>query len=153
MMDLSVYKDVTPLYGQTKTNKLKELNNLVDIYITIPEDIQSKTGYAIYRYHDGIVNVITETPNANGEKIEINGNSLILTVQKFSVYAIAYDEKMNEVIVEDKQNDVDIVEEINEETEVLPKTGSAVDFTTLIMAGVLSTFAGVMLLRRKRKLD
>lgn len=93
LVDLSAYKDVTPAAGSKNTTQLKQLNNLVDIYITLPTEIQGKKGYVVYRHHDGVVNKITETPNQAGEKFEIKGTTIILTVQKFSVYAIAYDEQ------------------------------------------------------------
>ncbi|WML36689.1 cell wall-binding repeat-containing protein [Clostridium sp. OS1-26] len=94
LVDISAYKDVTPLSGSTNTTQLKQLNNLVDVYITLPSEIQGKTGYVVYRHHEGAVNKITETPNGAGEKFRIiNGDTLILSVQKFSVYAIAYDEQ------------------------------------------------------------
>lgn len=93
LVDLSAYKDVTPAAGSKNTTQLKQLNNLVDIYITLPTEIQGKKGYVVYRHHDGAVNKITETPNQAGEKFEIKGTTITLTVQKFSVYAIAYDEQ------------------------------------------------------------
>lgn len=135
LVDLSVYKYVTPLNGTTKTTRLKELNNLVDIYISLPDEMQGKTGYAVYRYHEGKIDIITETPNDRGERIEVTGNTIILTVQKFSVYAIAYN----------KQN----TNTVKNDSKTLPQTGSMVDFKTLMITGTLLIIAGIILLRKK----
>ena len=137
LVDLSVYKYVTPLNGTTKTTRLKELNNLVDIYISLPDEMRGKKGYAVYRFHEGKIDKITETPNDRGERIEVKGNTIILTVQKFSVYAIAYD----------KQN----TNTVGNDAAILPQTGSVVDFKTLMVTGSLLSLAGIILLRRKKE--
>ena len=89
-LDLSAYKDVTPLGGSATTTPLTQLNNLVTVYIPIPSDMQGKSGYVVYRYHGGTVDTISETPNTAGEYFTISGSTLVLTIQKFCVYAIAY---------------------------------------------------------------
>ncbi len=46
----------------------------------------------MYRYHNGSVNTITETPNGDGEYLFVNAakTQLTLHVMKFSTYGIAY---------------------------------------------------------------
>lgn len=98
LFDLSAFKDV---YNDASdkdvgnspdtTTTLKQINNLVEIYIPLTDELMGKKdSIAVYRHHNGIVEEITKTPNGSGEKFEIKGDTLILTVMKFSVYAIAY---------------------------------------------------------------
>ena len=95
-LDLSAFKDVWE-YNNTATKtslQLDELNSLVTVYINIPAAHQNKTGYVVYRYHDGQVERIPQFPAANsyGEYFEYDpvDQVIILTVRKFSVYTIAY---------------------------------------------------------------
>lgn len=67
---------------------------LITVVFHLPEAVQGKEGYAIYRYHDGQVDTITETPNADGEALLVDEEKTTITAQlkKFSTYAIAYRE-------------------------------------------------------------
>jgi hypothetical protein len=63
----------------------------LEIAIPIPDELLGKTGYVIYRVHDGEVNTITENANSDGEYIEVTDDGyIILYVRKFSTYAIGY---------------------------------------------------------------
>ena len=95
-LDLSAFKDVWE-FNSTATKsslQLNEINSLVTIYIDIPVAQQNKTGYVVYRYHDGQVERIPQYPavNSYGEYFEYDqaDQVIILTVRKFSVYTIAY---------------------------------------------------------------
>ncbi len=69
-----------------------ETEGLVKVIIPLPEEIQGKEHYIIYRYHNNQVNDITEIANANGEYLELNESDWTLTlyVKMFSVYGIGY---------------------------------------------------------------
>ncbi len=73
-----------------------ETAGLIGIIIPLPEDLQGMASYRIYRYHNGSVEEITETPNGAGEYIEVNADrtQLTLHVKKFSTYGIAYVENL-----------------------------------------------------------
>jgi hypothetical protein len=89
-IDFSVIKKVTDENGSTET-KLSEVPGLLEIAIPIPDELLGKTGYVIYRVHDGEVNTITENANSDGEYIEVTDDGyIILYVRKFSTYAIGY---------------------------------------------------------------
>jgi hypothetical protein len=88
-IDLSVFKIIG-----ASTKKLNDLPSLIEIFIPLNEALQGKTDYVIYRYHDSVVDMITTTPNEQGEKIELidGGKTIKLSAKKFSTYAIAYND-------------------------------------------------------------
>lgn len=98
-LDLKVFKDIIRTTGETTSTNLTELVDSIDVEIDIPEALQGKSGYAIYRYHikaDGTgveIETISNRRNANDEYLTISedGTKLILTVKKFSDYVLAYD--------------------------------------------------------------
>ena len=91
-IDLSVLKTVTPNAGVATATPLKELQDLVEIFIPLDTALQGKSEYVIYRYHGTGVDTITTVANADGEMIALvdNNTTIKLTVKKFSTYAIAY---------------------------------------------------------------
>lgn len=96
-LDLTVSKIITPdntVPDKTeKPMKLDELENVLILHIPLPIELQGKNNYVIYRYHGTIVQTINQTPNSDGEYIEVSGDkkSITLHTKKFSTYAIAYD--------------------------------------------------------------
>jgi hypothetical protein len=72
---------------------LSESINLIEIIIPIPEALQNKSTYSIFRYHGTSVDRITQTPNSDNEQIEVNRNNWTITLyaKKFSTYAIVYE--------------------------------------------------------------
>jgi len=92
-LDLTMSKTVTSLSsGTTVTSSaITLLDNVLTLDIPLPAELQGKSGYVIYRYHDGVVNTITQTNN-DGEYFELSsdGKSIKLYTKKFSTYAIAY---------------------------------------------------------------
>lgn len=91
-MDLSVFKDITPLGGTTSTTRLIELPTTVAVTITVPSEYRNMASYALYRYHEGAVDTITTAKNADGEYIELSadGTQIIAHLKKFSDYALGY---------------------------------------------------------------
>ncbi|MHB8062658.1 MAG: S-layer homology domain-containing protein, partial [Ruminiclostridium sp.] len=92
-LDLNLSKTVTSLDSVAVTSSaITVLDNVLTLDIPLPTNLQGKSGYVIYRYHDGTVNTITETANAVGEYFELSsdGTLLKLYTKKFSTYAIGY---------------------------------------------------------------
>ena len=58
--------------------------------IIIPFETSGRQNFKVYRYHGSDVEVLTTTANADGEFIEIVGDSIIIHAKKFSTYAIGY---------------------------------------------------------------
>ena len=60
--------------------------------ITLPTELQGKSGYVVYRLHDGNVHVLTETANENGEFISVSADKTQITIcaRLYSEYVIAY---------------------------------------------------------------
>ena len=93
LLDLTLNKTVTSGSAITgDTVLVKELENVLEIRIPLPVELQGKNGYVIYRYHNDDVNMITEVENSDGEYIVVSpdGKSIKLYTKKFSTYAIAY---------------------------------------------------------------
>lgn len=74
-------------------------SNLLHIYIELPEEMQNKTDFVVYRQHkdssgsDGTgmrVDTLTTTKNDDDEYVEISGKYLIIHARYFSDYAFAY---------------------------------------------------------------
>ncbi len=92
--DMSVVKTTTTSGTQitTETSKVSQTANLLQILIPF-EGIQDFYNVTIYRYHGEKVDVITTSPNADGEYIEIGTDCITLYAKNFSVYAIGYTEE------------------------------------------------------------
>ncbi len=92
-LDISVFKQITPA-GEEPGEPLRliELPSHISVVIDIPEDEQGMQNYVVYRYHEGGVDVIASTKNADGEYIEVSedGKQITLHIKKFSEYAIGY---------------------------------------------------------------
>ncbi|MEG0895525.1 MAG: InlB B-repeat-containing protein, partial [Oscillospiraceae bacterium] len=88
-MDLTVNKIVTPNGGETSTTKLKELNNLVDIIVEIPEEKQVPD-LRIFRIHEDMPEELKNIPNIYGEKFVLSSDYkyATLTVRRFSTFAL-----------------------------------------------------------------
>jgi hypothetical protein len=96
-LDLSVTKIMKSVSGDETTTQLKELPTLLTFQIDLPEKLIGMKEYVIYRHHDNKVDVITSTPNKDGEMVTLSkdGKQLILKLKKFSVYAIGYKSSSN----------------------------------------------------------
>ncbi len=96
IMDTDVLKTV----NEEEPVKITEIDptdhgiSLITVVFHLPENLQGKDGYAIFRYHGTQVDKITEIPNANGEYMTVNADKDTITARlcKFSTYSIAYAE-------------------------------------------------------------
>lgn len=93
-LDLSVIKTIT-VNGQTQGHSqlLRDvtLPGMLKIYISLPDELMGKRNLKVCRYHNGAAEVLRETPNADGEYMEISGRTLTVCANKFSPYAISYE--------------------------------------------------------------
>ncbi|MDD6333034.1 MAG: hypothetical protein PUB04_01055 [Clostridia bacterium] len=90
-MVIGAYVDIS---YEIKTNngtwgKLTELNNEIEVTIQIPEDIKGKSTYYIIRNHDGVCDIL--------EDIDDNPDTITFKTDRFSTYAIVYDEPVESV--------------------------------------------------------
>lgn len=155
LIDLSVFKAITPLGGNTTTTKLVELPSFIAVTIDIPEKEQGMKSYVIYRYHDG-VDVISTTKNADGEYIELSkdGKQLTLHIKKFSEYAIGYLTVESGTEPEDtKPADTQPTETKPVETvmPVSPKTGDNADLFVLMVLALASAIGMLVGISSKKK--
>ena len=91
LLDLTVLKEVTPSAGNTTTTTLTELPDMLKITIELLPELQGRTDLTVMRVHEGVAEVLPSDNNGR-EYFTIEGNYLILYVNKFSAYAIAYGE-------------------------------------------------------------
>lgn len=97
-MIIEKYFKVNEADNWTHDGLITKTNDLIEVTVSIPENIQDKSSYVVYRYHVdpvdnvGHVDTITSTPNADGEYIVLDKSNwtLKLHVLKFSVYGIGY---------------------------------------------------------------
>lgn len=96
MLSLKLIKTVKDENGNELTDQSCEMKEsggvLLQLLIPIPEELQGKESYSIFREHEGALDEITEVPGADGEYLTVNADKTQLTlyVKKFSEYVIAY---------------------------------------------------------------
>ena len=72
----------------SEAKTIAQTNNLLEIII--PFETAGKTDFNVYRYHAGQVNVLTETANTYGERIEVEDDQITIHAKFFSTYAISF---------------------------------------------------------------
>jgi uncharacterized cupin superfamily protein len=139
MLDLDLTKEI----NDNDPEKISELSvetygvDTIKVVMHLPLSLQGKDGYALFRYHNGAVDKITETANADGEKIEISADKKTLTayLKKFSTCAIAY------------KAEAEKTEDAYESPDTSVKNDAMMEmFALLISCGI----AGAYLARRKK---
>lgn len=87
-VDFSIKQTI--LYEDTSKQEktISEVEQLLEI--VIPFERQDRKGIKAYRFHDNAIDVLTETANADGERIEIFEDHIVIYAKKFSTYAVAY---------------------------------------------------------------
>lgn len=90
-MTMDVAKITETATGDTTETNIPELPQLLQIIDPLSEEQKGKTGYVVYRMHDGHVYTITETPNENGAYIEVTDDTLTIFASKFSDYSLGFD--------------------------------------------------------------
>ena len=67
---------------------ITETENLLTFTVDIPAEIQDKSEYIVLREHNGTVDALTTSKNADGEYIEVKDNTIIIHAKKFSAYQL-----------------------------------------------------------------
>ena len=67
---------------------ITETENLLTFAVDIPSEIQGKAEYIVLREHNGAVDALTTSKNADGEYIEVKDNTIIIHAKKFSAYQL-----------------------------------------------------------------
>lgn len=80
--DISVDKIIDDV-----TTKLTELPEPVKIVIPLTGDLADRTGYSVYRIHEGVAERMSSSRNS-AEYYEVIGDSIVIYTKKFSTYAI-----------------------------------------------------------------
>lgn len=86
---------------ENSITNLTETNELLEFKFDIPDNGKGTSSYAILREHDGAVDVLTNVPNADGEYIVVNQDSVTVYAKKFSRYGLA----VKEVVYADRTDD------------------------------------------------
>ena len=68
---------------------ITETDELLEFKFAIPAESRGKASYIVLREHDGIVDMLTTVPNADGEYIVINQDVIVVYAKKFSTYGLA----------------------------------------------------------------
>ena len=91
-LELTVEKTVTANGVVESKQTIPDAGVLLKTTITLPAELQGKSGYVVYRLHDGNVHVLKETANENGEFISVSADKTQITIcaRLYSEYVIAY---------------------------------------------------------------
>ena len=91
-LELTVEKTVTANGVVESKQTIPDAGVLLKTTITLPAELQGKSGYVVYRLHGDAVHVLTETANENGEFISISADKTQITIcaRLYSEYVIAY---------------------------------------------------------------
>ena len=91
-LELTVEKTVTANGVVESKQTIPDAGVLLKTTITLPTELQGKSGYVVYRLHDENVHVLTETANENGEFISVSADKTQITIcaRLYSEYVIAY---------------------------------------------------------------
>ena len=91
-LELTVERTVTANGVVESKQTIPDAGVLLKTTITLPAELQGKSGYVVYRLHDGNVHVLTETANENGEFISVSADKTQITIcaRLYSEYVIAY---------------------------------------------------------------
>ena len=73
-LELTVEKTVTANGVVESKQTIPDAGVLLKTTITLPAELQGKSGYVVYRLHDGNVHVLTETANETGEFISVSAD-------------------------------------------------------------------------------
>ena len=82
-LDLSLIK----IFNGGEPQDIGSDNNRL-LAVTLPYSSWGKRVEAVYRYHDGNVDVLTTTPNSDGEYFVATKETVTVYAKKFSTYAI-----------------------------------------------------------------
>lgn len=91
-LELTVERTVTANGVVEWKQTILDAGVLLKTTITLPAELQGKSGYVVYRLHDENVHVLTETANENGEFISVSADKTQITIcaRLYSEYVIAY---------------------------------------------------------------
>ena len=85
----SIIINIDILKGKDESfERVTETNELLVFTVDIPSEIQGKAEYIVLREHNGTVDALTTSKNADGEYIEVKDNTIIIHAKKFSAYQL-----------------------------------------------------------------
>ncbi len=87
MYDVNINKIKTSDSGETSV-PVTEHSSFITLQLKIPVSQRGREDYVVIREHMEAIDVLTKTPNANGEFIEIQGDCVLIHCKKFSDYAL-----------------------------------------------------------------
>lgn len=134
------YFDINVLVNDNNNNKLgiiPELTKDIELVIVLPEkyintDKNVNRTYYVIREHDGKVEILKDV------EVSKDGKSIIFKSNKFSTYALAYEDKVNE--------DESIEDEAKKE-ELPPKTGDI--NLSMFIGTILISAIGLVIVSKK----
>ena len=94
-LELDVNKTVTPRDGDPgDPEPIRDTGILLETTIRLPNALQRKSSYTVYRLHGTDVQALTAKPNEHGEYITVSSDKTTITIHArlYSEYVIAYQE-------------------------------------------------------------
>ena len=102
VLDLGLTKTVTERRGTSNRTEIHDTQNPIPTVIHLPPELQGKTSYTIYRFHEVSdpatgeteieMHTITTQENADGEYLEVisDGAALVLHARYYSTYVLTW---------------------------------------------------------------
>lgn len=121
--DITVTKLLTGFDDVVKEVSLVEIKKAIQIIIPIEGELVGKTGYAVYRYHDGVAERLSvDTKAEEYYTVSEDNTQIIIFTRKFSTYGVV----INEISIEDTRakynsGDVDILGKIRQGADAVYK--------------------------------
>ena len=72
--------------GQRPAEELADTNGLLEI--RVPVETHGRKGFKVYRHHEDEIHELCETPNGDGEYIEVHDGYVVIHARYFSMYAV-----------------------------------------------------------------
>ncbi len=140
--DIDLYK--TTYQGSTVTEQVPMLEtaSLLQFILDIPSDFRGMDSYSVLRIHDGGLDILNETINSYGERIEVSGDGRHLSIytRNFSTFALVgsiskQDVPQVELPPEEEEEsyviyDVGYVQMVNGVSASTSSVAGAVEFST-----------------------
>lgn len=88
--DIDLYKTTYADSSVTEKVSMLETASLLQFVLDIPSEFRGMDGYSVLRIHDGGLDILNETINTYGERIEVSGDGRHLSIytRNFSTFAL-----------------------------------------------------------------
>ena len=142
-MHLGFYLDINLLksIGNKDPVNISNVAEKVKITIQIPDELLGKENYKIIRTHNNVADIIDAV---------IDGNNLTFETDRFSTYALVYNESSNEGSIEENVVSNIVTENKEQSKANNPFTGDSIIIWSVLMVVSIVGIVGIIMLKRRK---